>query len=85
MAGQAWAQRRTLSTCNLQQDPTVPLAPRARTVEAQHAIAIPLEEAEGGVYAVIGFAFPAEIELTDELLTRCERAAETLYRALPER
>ena len=85
MAGQAWVQRRAISTCNLQQDSTVPLAPRARTVNSQHAIAIPLEESGGEVYAVVGFAFPADIEFTDELLTRCEREAEFLCMTLTER
>ncbi|MEE2786933.1 MAG: GAF domain-containing protein [Myxococcota bacterium] len=57
MAGQAWAQQQPVSTCNLREDPHASIQPGARDVDAQRAIAFPINDPAGQVQFVIGFAF----------------------------
>ncbi len=56
MAGQAWLNKKPVTTCNLKTDPSQTIQPGARSVDARSAIAIPIAD-ENGVHSVVGFAF----------------------------
>jgi L-methionine (R)-S-oxide reductase len=76
MAGQAMVTREAVSTCNLKDDPSATVRPGARAVDAQAAIAIPLYDDDGPVFAVVGLAYsdgrdfpPAEIDRLTRMAT----------------
>jgi L-methionine (R)-S-oxide reductase len=80
MAGLAWERNRAVATCNLKTDATGDVRPGAKAVDAQGAVAIPVRDAAGDVRAVVGIAFMAERDLTDDELDGFEAAASALPR-----
>jgi hypothetical protein len=65
MAGLALQRREPVQTCNLQEDKSGNVKPGAKAVNAQAAIAIPVQTATGDVRAVVGIAFQDEREFTE--------------------
>ncbi len=57
MAGLAWQRRQPVETCDLETDETGDVRPGAKAVDAHAAVAIPVIDAAGQVWAVVGFAF----------------------------
>jgi hypothetical protein len=57
MAGLAQIRKEAVQTCDLQNDESGQIRPRARAVDAQAAIAVPVLDDEGEVFAVIGIAW----------------------------
>ena len=82
MAGLALQRREPIQTCNLQEDRTGNVKPGAKAVNAQAAIAIPVQDSAGKSCAVVGIAFqdereftPAEIEkLTSTVVDHADRS-----------
>ncbi|MGH1342026.1 MAG: GAF domain-containing protein [Nannocystales bacterium] len=66
MAGLALERGQAVSTCNLQTDSTGDVRPGAKAVQAQAAVALPVER-EGAV-AVVGLAWMDDRELPESLL-----------------
>ena len=64
MAGLALQRKEPIQTCNLQEDRTGNIKPGAKAVNAQAAIAIPVQDASGDVRAVVGIAFQDERDFT---------------------
>lgn len=63
MAGIAQVQKGPVQTCNLQTDDSGTIKPGAKAVDAQAAIALPVLDGEGGVRAVVGFAWKQSGEI----------------------
>jgi len=77
MAGLALERNAAISSCNIQSDATGQVRPGARAVDAQAAVALPVQNREGEVRAVVGIAFANERTLTDsELQALADAAAE---------
>jgi L-methionine (R)-S-oxide reductase len=66
MAGVAQVKKAPVRVCNLQTDDSGTVKPGAKAVGAQTAIALPVLDADGSVYAVVGIAWMDERELTDD-------------------
>ena len=76
MAGLALERNAAISSCNIQSDTTGQVRPGARAVDAQAAVALPVQNSHGEVRAVVGIAFANERTLTDaELLALAEAAS----------
>ena len=73
MAGLALETGEPIQTCNLKEDESGQVRPGARAVAAQAAVALPLKNDRGVMYAVLGVAFSEEREIKqpeiDRLLT----------------
>jgi len=65
MAGVAQVKKAPVTVCNLQTDDSGTVKPGAKAVGAQTAIALPVFDANGGVYAVVGIAWMDERPLTE--------------------
>ncbi len=78
MAGLAFERNAAISTCNIQTDASGQVRPGARAVNAQAAVALPVQDAKGQVRAVVGIAFRNEKTLTDDELAALGTAAATL-------
>jgi len=78
MAGLALERNAAISSCNIQSDSTGQVRPGARAVDAQAAVALPVQNADGEVRAVVGIAFAAERTLTDDELLALTDAASSL-------
>jgi hypothetical protein len=77
MAGLALERNAAISSCNIQSDATGQVRPGARAVDAQAAVALPVQNSDGEVRAVVGIAFANERTLTDsELQALADAAAE---------
>jgi L-methionine (R)-S-oxide reductase len=77
MAGLALERNAAISSCNIQSDATGQVRPGARAVDAQAAVALPVQNRDGEVRAVVGIAFANERTLTDsELQALADAAAE---------
>jgi L-methionine (R)-S-oxide reductase len=77
MAGLALERNAAISSCNIQSDATGQVRPGARAVDAQAAVALPVQNPDGEVRAVVGIAFAGERTLTDsELQALADAAAE---------
>ena len=77
MAGLALERNAAISSCNIQSDATGQVRPGARAVDAQAAVALPVQNPDGEVRAVVGIAFANERTLTDsELQALADAAAE---------
>ena len=76
MAGMALDTGEPIQTCNLKEDDSGRLKPGAKAVAAQAAIALPLKNAAGSVFAVLGVAFQEEREILqpeiDKLLSSAQ-------------
>ena len=64
MAGLALQRGEPVQTCNLQEDRTGTVKPGAKAVNAQAAVAIPVQDSTGSVLSVVGIAFQDEREFT---------------------
>jgi L-methionine (R)-S-oxide reductase len=78
MAGLALERNAAISSCNIQSDSTGQVRPGARAVDAQAAVALPVQNSSGEVRAVVGIAFSNERTLTDSELQALADAAATL-------
>ena len=81
MAGLALQRREPIQTCNLQEDRSGAVKPGAKAVNAQAAIAIPVQDSTGSVLSVVGIAFQDEREFTPadiEKLTNAVSAMRSL-------
>jgi hypothetical protein len=78
MAGLAMQRRKPVQTCNLQEDTSGDVRPGAKAVNAQAAVAIPVQDAGGEVRAVVGIAFQYEREFSPAELDELMRAAARL-------
>lgn len=78
MAGLAWERGHAVQTCNLQTDRTGDVRPGAKAVQAQAAVALPVNDEHGKLRAVVGIAFADERELGDEELTRLQADADSV-------
>jgi L-methionine (R)-S-oxide reductase len=78
MAGLALERNAAISSCNIQSDSTGQVRPGARAVDAQAAVALPVQTAQGDVRAVVGIAFAGERELSDAELVALSDAASSL-------
>lgn len=75
MAGLALQRGEPIHTCNLKEDASGSVKPGAKAVDAQAAVAIPVRGTDGGIFAVVGIAFPDEREWSEEDLKRLTTAA----------
>jgi hypothetical protein len=78
MAGLALQHGEPVHTCNLKEDATGSVKPGAKAVDAQAAVAIPVRDKTGFIYAVVGVAFRQERQWTGEELRRLTEAASDL-------
>jgi hypothetical protein len=80
MAGLALLRGEPIHTCNLKEDASGSVKPGAKAVDAQAAVAIPVRNPDGFIYAVVGIAFPEEREWREDELRRVTDAASALPR-----
>lgn len=78
MAGLALQRCEPVQTCNLQEDRSGNVKPGAKAVNAQAAVAIPVQNAAGHVRAVVGIAFQDEREFTSADLEELTRTVSTM-------
>ena len=78
MAGLALERNAAISSCNIQSDASGQVRPGARAVDAQAAVALPVQNAHGEVRAVVGIAFADERTITDAELNALAEAASSL-------
>jgi hypothetical protein len=78
MAGLALQRCEPVQTCNLQEDKSGNVKPGAKAVNAQAAVAIPVQNDEGYVRAVVGIAFQDEREFTSADLDELTRTVSTM-------
>ena len=78
MAGLALERREPILTCNLKEDQTGNVKPGAKAVDARAAVAIPVDDAAGGVRAVVGIAFLEERGFSPADLEQLQRSGPTL-------
>jgi L-methionine (R)-S-oxide reductase len=78
MAGLAWERGRPVATCDLQTDESGDVRPGAKAVNAQAALAIPVNDQAGALRAVVGIAFLGERDFSDTDLASYQRAASQL-------
>jgi hypothetical protein len=78
MAGLAWEREKPVQTCNLKDDNTGDVRPGAKAVDAAAAVALPLLDANGGVWAIVGVAFKDTRELPEAEIERLRQLAATL-------
>lgn len=78
MAGLALQRREPVQTCNLQEDKSGNVKPGAKAVNAQAAVALPVQNAAGEVRGVVGIAYQHEREFTAAQLEELSRAVSTM-------
>lgn len=78
MAGLALERGRPVQTCNLKADESGDVRPGAKAVDAQAAVALPVQGENGTIRAVVGIAYMGERELSDEELAALSLAAAEL-------
>jgi L-methionine (R)-S-oxide reductase len=78
MAGLALQRREPIQTCNLQEDRSGAVKPGAKAVNAQAAIAIPVQDSTGNVLSVVGIAFQDEREFTPADIEKLTSAVSTM-------
>jgi L-methionine (R)-S-oxide reductase len=78
MAGLALQRKQPVQTCNLQEDQSGDVKPGARAVSAKAAVALPIMDDSGEVYAVVGLAFDDEREFESTDLRAFSDSAETV-------
>jgi L-methionine (R)-S-oxide reductase len=81
MAGLALQNGTPIHTCNLKEDTSGSVKPGAKAVDAQAAVAIPVTDANGSIFAVVGIAFRDEREWTQQELQRLTSVASGLARS----
>ena len=80
MAGLALECGEPVQTCNLKEDRSGAVKPGAKAVDAQAAVAMPVRDESGSIFAVVGVAFADEREIHGEELDRLQWAAASLVR-----
>jgi hypothetical protein len=78
MAGLALQRGEPIHTCNLKEDASGSVKPGAKAVDALAAVAIPVRDESGSIYAVIGIAFNEQRSWSEEDLQRLSAAASAL-------
>ncbi len=78
MAGLALERGEPVHTCNLKEDDSGNVRPGAKAVDAQGAVAIPVRNEAGLIYAVVGAAFVEERQWSEEQLRLLTSAASQL-------
>ena len=78
MAGLAWERAEPVQTCNLATDNTGDVRPGAKAVNAQAAVALPVNGPAEELRAVVGIAFLGEREFSDEAIAVLQRDASLL-------
>lgn len=78
MAGLALERGEPVQTCNLQEDRSGAVKPGARAVNAQAAVAMPVRDGEGAIFAVVGAAWMEDRDIPDGELERLRDAAASL-------
>jgi L-methionine (R)-S-oxide reductase len=78
MAGLAMQRGEPIQTCNLQEDRSGNVKPGAKAVNAQAAIAIPVQDSDGDVLAVVGIAFQDEREFTPAEIEKLKHTSSSL-------
>jgi len=78
MAGLAWERAEPVQTCNLKADTSGDVRPGAKAVNAQAAVALPVNDANASLRAVVGIAFLGEREFTNDELVALQNDASTL-------
>jgi L-methionine (R)-S-oxide reductase len=78
MAGLALERNAAISSCNIQSDTTGQVRPGARAVDAQAAVALPVQTPDGEVRAVVGIAFGVQRDITDSELAALAESASSL-------
>jgi L-methionine (R)-S-oxide reductase len=78
MAGLALERNAAISSCNIQSDTSGQVRPGARAVDAQAAVALPVQNPDGEVRAVVGIAFAGERTISDSELLELTEAASSL-------
>ena len=78
MAGLALERNEPIHTCNLKEDTSGNVKPGARAVNAQAAVAVPVTDHTGSVFAVVGIAFSNEREFTQPELNDLMNSAFTI-------
>jgi hypothetical protein len=78
MAGLAWERVQPVQTCNLKDDNSGDVRPGAKAVDAAAAVALPLTDDSGAVWAVVGIAFKDTRELPETEIDRLRALASTL-------
>jgi hypothetical protein len=81
MAGLAFERNEPIHTCNLKEDASGKVKPGARAVDAQAAVAVPVTDPSGAVFAVVGIAFPNERLFTETELNALKESAATIRTA----
>ncbi len=81
MAGLAFDRNEPIHTCNLKEDTSGNVKPGARAVNAQAAVAVPVTDQTGSVFAVVGIAFSNEREFTQPELNDLMTSAFTIRAA----
>jgi L-methionine (R)-S-oxide reductase len=81
MAGLAFERNEPVHTCNLKEDTSGNVKPGARAVNAQAAVAVPVTDQTGSVFAVVGIAFSNEREFTQPELNDLMTSAFTIRTA----
>lgn len=84
MAGLAFERNEPVHTCNLKEDVSGNVKPGARAVDAQAAVAVPVADRQGSVFAVVGIAFSNEREFTQAELDALMASAGTVRGAAGE-
>lgn len=80
MAGLAWERHKPVQTCNLKDDESGDVRPGAKAVDAAAAVALPVSDATGAVWAIVGVAFRETRDLPDEEIERIRGLAASLPR-----
>lgn len=78
MAGLAWLRGAPVTTCDLQSDRSGDVRPGAKAVGAGQAVAVPVFGDDGGLRAVVGFAFAESGEPDAARIAALQAAAATL-------
>ena len=78
MAGLAWERHEPVTTCNLKDDKTGDVRPGAKAVDAQGAVALPVDDEAGNVRAVVGIAYAEQRDLTRTELDDLAAKAKTV-------
>jgi L-methionine (R)-S-oxide reductase len=78
MAGLALQRCEPVQTCNLQEDRSGDVKPGAKAVNAQAAVALPVQNADGFVLGVVGIAFQDEREFTSADLQELTRTVSSM-------
>lgn len=78
MAGLAYERHQPVSTCNLADDGNKDVRPGAKAVDARGAVAVPVDDAQGRVRAVVGLAYADERDFDEPALRTLASAAARL-------